>query len=131
MGSKSHPPSLELLSQMSSDRAASLGDQASLHEADPKIEAADAALERRQVVEKSLKRKLDLRCSIFVIIYIMSEYTGAHASMHELMNRLPRPQQHRCGSPEGIASRPEAVRHAIRHLPFDPLRRLHLDADPQ
>lgn len=58
---------------MSADRAASLGDQASLHDADPKIEAADAALERRQIVEKSLKRKLDLRCSIFVVIYIMSE----------------------------------------------------------
>lgn len=29
--------------------------------------------ERRQAVEKSLKRKLDLRCSIFVLIYIMSE----------------------------------------------------------
>ncbi|WOO81698.1 putative transporter [Vanrija pseudolonga] len=35
-------------------------------------EAANAALERRKVVEKSLKRKLDARCSIFVLIYIMN-----------------------------------------------------------
>jgi hypothetical protein len=35
------------------------------------INAAD--LERRRVVEKKLKRKLDARCSLFVIIYVMSE----------------------------------------------------------
>lgn len=28
--------------------------------------------ERRKIVERSLKRKLDARCSIFVFIYIMS-----------------------------------------------------------
>lgn len=28
--------------------------------------------ERRKHVEKSLKRKLDARCSIFVLIYIMN-----------------------------------------------------------
>jgi hypothetical protein len=28
--------------------------------------------ERRRVVEKSLKRKLDARCSLFVLIYIMN-----------------------------------------------------------
>ena len=28
--------------------------------------------ERRKQVEKSLKRKLDLRCSLFVLIYIMN-----------------------------------------------------------
>lgn len=28
--------------------------------------------ERRKVVEKSLKRKLDARCSLFVLIYIMN-----------------------------------------------------------
>ena len=28
--------------------------------------------ERRKIVEKSLKRKLDARCSLFVLIYIMN-----------------------------------------------------------
>jgi hypothetical protein len=36
------------------------------------VEASDAAKERRKVVEARMKRKLDLRCSIFVVIYIMS-----------------------------------------------------------
>lgn len=34
--------------------------------------AATMTPERRQQVEKKLKRKLDLRCSYFVIIYIMN-----------------------------------------------------------
>jgi sugar phosphate permease len=28
--------------------------------------------ERRKVVEKSMKRKLDARCSLFILIYIMN-----------------------------------------------------------
>lgn len=32
--------------------------------------ATSAAIERRAKVEKSLKRKLDARCSLFVLIYI-------------------------------------------------------------
>lgn len=43
-------------------------------------EAANAALERRKVVEKSLKRKLDARCSIFVLIYIMSTCPPRYAA---------------------------------------------------
>jgi hypothetical protein len=34
--------------------------------------AANLSLERRAQVEKSLKRKLDARCSLFVLIYIMN-----------------------------------------------------------
>lgn len=32
------------------------------------------SVEDRIVVEKSLKRKLDARCSLFVLIYILSEF---------------------------------------------------------
>jgi hypothetical protein len=41
-------------------------------DADVDVEASDAAKERRKIVEARMKRKLDLRCSIFVVIYIMS-----------------------------------------------------------
>jgi hypothetical protein len=34
--------------------------------------AATMSPERRQRVEKTLKRKLDVRCSLFVLIYIMN-----------------------------------------------------------
>ena len=34
--------------------------------------AASMSPERRQQVEKTLKRKLDARCSLFVLIYIMN-----------------------------------------------------------
>jgi hypothetical protein len=34
--------------------------------------AAGWALEKRVRVEKSMKRKLDARCSLFVLIYIMN-----------------------------------------------------------
>jgi hypothetical protein len=34
--------------------------------------AANMSPERRAQVEKSLKRKLDARCSLFVLIYIMN-----------------------------------------------------------
>lgn len=34
--------------------------------------AANMSPERRQQVEKTLKRKLDIRCSLFVLIYIMN-----------------------------------------------------------
>ena len=34
--------------------------------------AAGWAPEKRAVVEKSMKRKLDARCSLFVLIYIMN-----------------------------------------------------------
>jgi hypothetical protein len=34
--------------------------------------ASNMTPERRQQVEKSLKRKLDMRCSLFVLIYIMN-----------------------------------------------------------
>lgn len=34
--------------------------------------AANLSPERRIEVEKSLKRKLDARCSLFVLIYIMN-----------------------------------------------------------
>lgn len=44
--------------------------------------AASMSPERRQQVEKKLKRKLDARCSLFVLIYIMnckaSIYPGPH-----------------------------------------------------
>jgi sugar phosphate permease len=36
------------------------------------IHASQMHPERRRQVEKSLKRKLDLRCSIFVLMYIMN-----------------------------------------------------------
>jgi hypothetical protein len=41
-------------------------------EADPKLEVSEEAKAHRAKVEKSLKRKLDARCSLFVIIYILS-----------------------------------------------------------
>lgn len=44
------------------------------HELDPKFAVFAEDVERRQRIEKKLKRKLDLRCSLFVLIYIMSEY---------------------------------------------------------
>jgi len=36
------------------------------------VSAAGQSPERRAQVEKSLKRKLDARCSLFVLIYIMN-----------------------------------------------------------
>ncbi|RSH89851.1 hypothetical protein EHS25_001837 [Saitozyma podzolica] len=41
-------------------------------EADPKLEVSEEAKAHRAKVEKSLKRKLDARCSLFVIIYILN-----------------------------------------------------------
>ncbi|GFZ48539.1 hypothetical protein JCM24511_06287 [Saitozyma sp. JCM 24511] len=41
-------------------------------EADPKLEMSEESKAHRAKVEKSLKRKLDLRCSLFVLIYILS-----------------------------------------------------------
>jgi MFS family permease len=41
-------------------------------EADPKLEMSEESMAHRAKVEKSLKRKLDLRCSLFVLIYILS-----------------------------------------------------------
>lgn len=39
-------------------------------------EAAEMDVERRKTIEKSLVRKLDLRCSLFILLYIMSEFPG-------------------------------------------------------
>ena len=39
---------------------------------DPKYAVYAEDRERRQRVEKKLKRKLDLRCSLFFLIYIMN-----------------------------------------------------------
>ena len=39
---------------------------------DPKYAVFAQDKERRQAVEKKLKRKLDMRCSLFFIIYIMN-----------------------------------------------------------
>lgn len=55
-------------------------------EADPKAVAPVMHDEHRTAVEKSLKRKLDLRCSIFVLIYIMSEWLPL---AREWVARLP------------------------------------------
>lgn len=43
-----------------------------LHEKHPGNLAHSMSPERRQEVEKKMKRKLDLRCSLFVLIYIMN-----------------------------------------------------------
>ena len=60
---------------------ASLDNKDDLIESNPKVVeqvhpsdnvAAHMSPEDRQRVEKSLKRKLDLRCSLFVLIYIMN-----------------------------------------------------------
>lgn len=40
-------------------------------------EAAEMDVERRKTIEKSLVRKLDLRCSLFILLYIMSEFPGS------------------------------------------------------
>lgn len=37
--------------------------------------------ERRAAVEKSMKRKLDMRCSLFVLIYIMSMFHSARSRL--------------------------------------------------
>lgn len=42
------------------------------HHTKPGNLAASMSPERRQEVEKKLKRKLDARCSLFVLIYIMN-----------------------------------------------------------
>lgn len=62
------------MSNLQDDRASIKAPSTMAAEADPKLEMAAVQDERRAVVEKSLKRKLDLRCSLFVLIYIMSEY---------------------------------------------------------
>ena len=51
--------------------------------------------EERKKVEKKLKLKLDLRNSVFVLIYIMSTFGKIHHLhwLHWLTNRLPRPKQ--------------------------------------
>jgi hypothetical protein len=70
--------------------------------------------ERRKEVEKSLKRKLDLRCSLFVVIYIMSEWRGVWIVIRRagltLTNhlRLPRPKQHRRRPIERSPDRPQS-----------------------
>jgi hypothetical protein len=46
--------------------------QLSEHHTKPGGIAANMSPERRQEVEKKLKRKLDARCSLFVLIYIMN-----------------------------------------------------------
>jgi hypothetical protein len=46
--------------------------QISEHHQKPGGLAANMSPERRQQVEKTLKRKLDARCSLFVLIYIMN-----------------------------------------------------------
>ena len=46
--------------------------QVSEHNTKPGGLAANMSTERRQEVEKKLKRKLDARCSLFVLIYIMN-----------------------------------------------------------
>lgn len=53
-------------------------------ETDPKLEMSVEKNERRAIVEKSLKRKLDLRCSLFVLIYIMSESSSVGSFMFGL-----------------------------------------------
>lgn len=40
--------------------------------------------DRRKQVEKSLKRKLDARCSLFVLIYIMNWYVRTFEVLHLL-----------------------------------------------
>jgi hypothetical protein len=46
--------------------------QVSEHHTKPGGLAANMSPERRIEVEKKLKRKLDARCSLFVLIYIMN-----------------------------------------------------------
>lgn len=53
-------------------------------EADTKVEMGIYDQERRAQVEKSLLRKLDMRCSIFVLIYIMSK--SARSRLEENAN---------------------------------------------
>ncbi|KAI9633884.1 putative tartrate transporter [Dioszegia hungarica] len=60
------------MSNLQDDRASIKAPSTMAAEADPKLEMAAVQDERRAVVEKSLKRKLDLRCSLFVLIYIMN-----------------------------------------------------------
>jgi hypothetical protein len=76
------------MSNLQDDRASIKAPSTTAAEADPKLEMAAVQDERRAVVEKSLKRKLDLRCSLFVLIYIMSEYS-ARKVWKMLTDRLP------------------------------------------
>jgi hypothetical protein len=52
------------------DSAVKISDANKLTQADSHVLHMDP--ERRKQVEKSLKRKLDARCSLFVLIYIMN-----------------------------------------------------------
>jgi len=46
--------------------------QTTEHHRTPGGLAANMSPERRQQVEKTLKRKLDARCSLFILLYIMN-----------------------------------------------------------
>ena len=86
-------------------------------QSDIEVEHTDFPLARalsdedRVTTEKSLKRKLDLRCSIFVLIYILSEWIVVSPNCADL--RLPRQEQHRSSEVEGSAGRPQARRYAV------------------
>lgn len=61
-------------------------------------EAAQMDVERRKAIEKSLVRKLDLRCSLFILLYIMSEFPDVsydlRARSADSPSRLSRQEQH-------------------------------------
>lgn len=63
-----HGDNLEVVSSQD----ASTHDATTATDAKGNSSVANMSPERRQQVEKSLKRKLDLRCSLFVLIYIMN-----------------------------------------------------------
>ena len=64
--------------------------QTSEHHTKPST-AATMDPERRKQVEKSLKRKLDARCSLFVLIYIMNCKTATRLKIctHLRTTKLP------------------------------------------
>jgi hypothetical protein len=76
--------------------------EAAEHDMDPKLELADETKARRAVVEKRLKRKLDLRCSLFVLIYILSEYAFFPPQKLVDTARLSRQEQYRCRPSEWV-----------------------------
>lgn len=80
--------------------------QLSEHRTKPGGIAANLSPEKRMQVEKSLKRKLDARCSLFVLIYIMNckqPFAFLKPNTHTQPIRS-RPKQH-CRSTSGWARR--------------------------
>lgn len=65
-------PQHDIVDEADLERAVSGASAASMG-LDPKYDAMIQNQERRKKVEKRLKWKLDLRCSLFILIYIMSE----------------------------------------------------------